>query len=361
MQKKAILCLIPLFFQLINCSQTIRNRSEKQDLYASGKIYVACKGDNAVSVIDVAENRLINKIPVDVEPRDLTVSPNQKLLAVVHESVGVLSLIDTIADTLKKEYRFPRGVQPILAEFSTDSTLICMVRSSEPLVKKPVGDLYLVSINLVSTNELDVIGQNQFLTHIKIIYSKKYNIICASAESGPGLLDRPLSPGWVIDFKTRKTLAKASGLGPYDIELSPDGDFIYSNIFPDGFIKWDLQRRQATRLAPARPWRNFEVSLNGKRLYAFGANLVISPAILYPAIFYVDLETMNEQRYKLPYQLETFSYNRTKMVLSTKSFSLYFTRYSEGLVAVFDLDQKKVVTEIAIGNQPVDLLYIIPK
>lgn len=358
MCNKVTLCLIPLLLQIINCSQTVRDRHEKRDLSTHGKIYVACKGDDVVSVIDVAENRLIGKIPVEVEPEELTVSPNQKLLAVTHQFAEMLSIIDTNADTLKEEYRFPRGVQPILVEFATDSTLICIVRSSKPLVKRPVGELYLVSINLFSTNNiLDVIGQNQFLTYVKIIYSEKYNIICVSAGSGPGLFARPLSPGWVVDFKTRKTLVKASGLGPHDIELSPDGNFIYSNPFAGGFIKWDIRRQKATKLAPAGPWSQFELSVNGKQLYGLG----IDSQKTNLAIVYVDLETMKEQRYKLPYLFEILSFNHTKMVLARENDTLYLTRYIEDRIIAFDLGQKKVVTEIAIGNWPVDLLYVTPK
>jgi len=350
---RIILFLFILFFQVINCSQTVREKHDEQILQRPAKIYVACQADDVVSVIDVAENRLIRNIPVAMPPKDLTVSPNQNLLGVVHETAGLLSLIDTHADTLKGKYRFPQGVEPLSAEFATDSTLLCLVRSSRPLVQKPVGNLYLLYINLFSTDELTVLGQNQFASDLKIIYAKKYGIICVSAGD-PWSHARPLSPGWVVDFETGKTLAKARGLGPYDIELSPDGEYIYSNIFADGLIKWDIQRQEGTRLARDRGWGQFELSSNGKWLYGFGADLKRTNL----AIVYVDIATMKEQRHQLSYPLETSSFNRTKMALARENNTLYFIRYFEGLVVAFDIVQKKIVREVATGKQPVDLLYV---
>lgn len=353
---KVILCLFILFFQVINCSQTVLEKHDEKTLQRPGKIYVACQTDDVVSVIDVAENRLIRTIPVAMPPKDLTVSPNQNLLGVVHETAGLLSLIDTHADTLKGKYRFPEGVEPLSAEFATDSTLVCLVRSSNPLVQEPVGDLYLTYINLFSANELTVLGQNQFASDLKIIYAKKHGIICVSAGD-PWSHARPLSPGWVVDFETGKSLAKASGLGPYDIELSRDGDYIYSNIFADGLIKWDIQRQEGTRLARARGWRQFELSSNGKWLYGFGFDSERTKM----AIVYVDIATMKEQHFQLPYPSETVSVNRTRMVLSRENNTLYFTRYFEDLVVAFDIVQKKIVRELLIGKHPVDLLIAKPK
>src|SRR5713101_9902993 len=67
-------------------------------LAAGPKVYVGLFKDDAVAVVDTAQNRVVSTIPVPKGPHGLVITPDGRKVYVSSDGASTVSVIDTASD-----------------------------------------------------------------------------------------------------------------------------------------------------------------------------------------------------------------------------------------------------------------------
>ncbi len=85
-----------------------------------GPLFVVNGAGNTVSVIDLAERRVVRTIPVGTEPRGCALTPDGRRLFVANHTEGTVSLINTRRRRVARTIPLPLGVNPFAIAITDD-------------------------------------------------------------------------------------------------------------------------------------------------------------------------------------------------------------------------------------------------
>src|SRR5262245_65558225 len=91
---------------------------------AGPKAYVGNFKDNTISVIDIAEKRVLATVPVPPGPHGIVITPDNRWVYVASDGASTVSVIDTATDKLVENIEV--GKNPHGVEVKTDGKL-CLV------------------------------------------------------------------------------------------------------------------------------------------------------------------------------------------------------------------------------------------
>ena len=112
---------------------------------AGPKAYVGNFKDNTVSVIDIAEKRVLTTVPIPPGPHGIVITPDNRWVYVASDGTSTVSVIDTTTDKLIENIEVgknphglavtPDGKFVLVAVYDTDSVAFIDTAS-----RKVVGD-----------------------------------------------------------------------------------------------------------------------------------------------------------------------------------------------------------------------------
>lgn len=246
------------------------------------KLYVLHSQGHALSIIDVATQKIIGSLDVGELPHGVAAPASQKLLYVTIEGEDGMVVVDTQQDKVIKEYDF-FGPRPNENDVTSDGRIVYL-----PIL----GDgLYQV----FDTEKEEIIAEiptDGFPHNVVISADDKYAYLSpmdrgtisvkALEESGlPTSLNQKI---YVVDMATHKTIATIdTGDAPRPIAISPDGKYLYVNTDGlQGFLTLDLVKREVisrveyslTEREKARPSRTHGlwVTPDGKEVWTCDVN-----------------------------------------------------------------------------------------
>jgi YVTN family beta-propeller protein len=174
----------------------------------SGTLLVLNKSDNTVSLIDLANRKVVATVPTGIGPHEVAVSPNGKLAVVANYGAQTpgssLTVIDIPAKKVLKtielgEYRRPHGI-------------VWLKGDEVALTAEANKALLVVDVNTGKVLSNVVTDQN--VSHMVVVSPKHAKAFVANIGSGSVT---------VIDLKTLKKIADlTTGAGAEGIDISPD-------------------------------------------------------------------------------------------------------------------------------------------
>ena len=236
----AVLALLAIALILASAAGT----AEKANVKVS-KLYVVCKGDNVVRVLNVSSGAVERTIQVGSQPVSITLSGNGRRALVANSGDGTISLLDTVNDSLLNSYRAEDG--PWKAAFSLDNSLayvsnhntynvyIIDLASGDRLTSAQAdfpsgiaagddGLLYVASTVKNTVNVVDP-ATGEVLRKIPVGGSPS-NIVVV--HGGPLLVANTGGASVsFIDTASHNVTYASAGNGAYDIAVSPDGRTAY--------------------------------------------------------------------------------------------------------------------------------------
>src|ERR1041384_4606510 len=73
-------------------------------IHAQARAYVTQPCNNTVAVIDTGTNKVVDTIPVGIDPFAVAVTPDGTRVYVTHRSASIISVIDTATDKVIRTF-----------------------------------------------------------------------------------------------------------------------------------------------------------------------------------------------------------------------------------------------------------------
>ncbi len=261
--------------------------SEQVEVHCD-KLYVTCKGENYVQVINVSNGTVDRMIQVGSQPYLMAISTDGTRALVANYDDGTISVIDTANDTVINTFNVKKG--PTGIAFSTDGSRayvsnayglqisIYDVTTGDRIVTVPAvqpsgiaaGGDGLVYAADPGSNQLLIIDPAAGLISATIPTGGSFNSI-AIVPGGPALI-ASTTDGNVsfVDLASRKvTDSVSSGNGPYGIAVSPDNRTAYvTNMNGNTLSILNLSTRTVVgRVTIGRMPAGLAVSEDGRQVY----------------------------------------------------------------------------------------------
>lgn len=277
--------IITLILTLSLCSGTV---TSEQAVVHNDKLYVTCKGDNSIQVINVSTGAVDRMIPAGSQPYIITLSTDGSRALVANYDSGTVSVIDTANDTIINTFNVEHG--PTGVAISKDNTRayvsnafsfcisIYNVATGDRIVTMPavqpagiaIGEDGLMYAVDPGSNSLLIIDPVAGLINVTIPMGDSYNGITI-VPGGPALLSST-TDGNVsfFDLATRKlTDMVPAGNGPYGTAVSPDRQTAYiTNMNGNTVTVLDLDARAVRETIPVGKMpAGVAVSDDGQRVY----------------------------------------------------------------------------------------------
>ncbi len=242
--------------------------SEQVEVH-NDKLYVTCKGENYVQVINVSTGAVDRMIPVGSQPYLIALNTDHARALVVNYDDGTISVIDTADDTLVNTFKVEQG--PTGVAFSNDGSRayvsnaygfqisIYDVATGDRIVTMPAvhpsgiaaGEDGLVYALDPGDNRLLVINPATGLIDAVIPAGGSFNGIVI-VPGGTALISSTTDGNIsFVDLASRKVNASVSaGNGPYGMAVSPDNRTVYvTNMNGNTLAVLDLSNRAITGTA----------------------------------------------------------------------------------------------------------------
>lgn len=190
------------------------------------RLYVVCKADDAVSVVDIATREEVATIalPVGASPEGVAITPNGAKVYVVNRQLDSVSVIDTATNTVVAG-PIPVGSSPRDAKVSDDGTKVIVVGEGPPVI-------ILTATDTLSATFLDDIGtQRDVAVHGDRAYVTNFSF--NPPVEAKGAVKAVPAPGQasldVYDLATEAYLTSIEVLGntAYGVDLLGSGACAY--------------------------------------------------------------------------------------------------------------------------------------
>lgn len=246
------------------------------------KLYVLHSQGHALSIIDVATQKIIGTLDVGELPHGIAAPDSQKLLYVTVEGEDGMVVVDTQQDKVIKEYSL-FGQRPNENDVTSDGRIVYL-----PIL----GDGIYQVFDTKKEEIVAEIATDGFPHNVVISPDDKYAYLSPmdrGTSSVKAIEDLGLPTSfnqkiYVVDMATHKTIATIdTGDAPRPIAISPDGKYLYVNVDGlQGFLTLDLEKREVlsrveyslTEREKARPSRTHGlwVSPDGKEVWTCDVN-----------------------------------------------------------------------------------------
>jgi YVTN family beta-propeller protein len=124
---------------------------------AGSKAYVGNFKDNTISVIDIAEKRVLATVPVPPGPHGIVITPDNRWVYVASDGASTVSVIDTATDKLVENIEVgknphgvavtPDGKFVLVAVYDTDSVALIDTASRKVVASVPVGKPHNIAVH----------------------------------------------------------------------------------------------------------------------------------------------------------------------------------------------------------------------
>jgi YVTN family beta-propeller protein len=121
------------------------------------KAYIGLFGDNAVAVLDTANNQVLTTIPVAPGPHGVVITPDDKRVYVSSDGASTVSVIDTATDAVTNTIEVgqtphglaitPDGSRVLVAGFGTDMVSAIDTSTNKVVWRVPVGNPHNFAIS----------------------------------------------------------------------------------------------------------------------------------------------------------------------------------------------------------------------
>ena len=274
-----------LIIALILCSVTV---SSRQVAVHNDKLYVTCKGENSIQVINVSTGAVDRIIQAGSQPYIIVLSTDGSRAMVANYDSGTVSVIDTVNDKVINTFNVEHG--PTGVAFSNDNSLayvsnafsfcisIYNVATGDRIVTMPavqpagiaLGEDGMVYAVDTGRNSLLIIDPAAGLLNATIPMGDSYNGI-AFVPGGPALLSST-TDGNVsfFDLATRNVTDMVHvGNGPYGIAVNPYHQAAYiTNMNGNTVAVLDLGARAVRgTVSVGKMPAGVAVSEDGQRVY----------------------------------------------------------------------------------------------
>jgi YVTN family beta-propeller protein len=259
-----------------------------QTLVHNDKLFVTCKGDNTVQVVNVLTGAVDSIIPVGSQPYIIVLSTDGSRALVANYDSGTVSVIDTASYTVINTFNVEHG--PTGIAFSNDNSMayvsnafsfcisIYNVATGDRIVTVPavqpagiaLGEDGMVFAVDTGRNSLLIIDPAAGLLNATIPMGDSYNGI-AFVPGGPALLSST-TDGNVsfFDLATRNVTDMVHvGNGPYGIAVNPYHQAAYiTNMNGNTVAVLDLDARAVrSTVSVGKMPAGVAVSEDGQRVY----------------------------------------------------------------------------------------------
>lgn len=124
---------------------------------AGPKAYVGNFKDNTVSVIDIAEKRVLSTVPIPPGPHGIVITPDNRWVYVASDGASTVSVIDTTTDKLIENIEVgknphglavtPDGKFVLVAVYDTDSVAFIDTANRKVVGTVPVGKPHNIAVH----------------------------------------------------------------------------------------------------------------------------------------------------------------------------------------------------------------------
>ena len=124
---------------------------------AGPKAYVGNFKDNTVSVIDIAENRVLATVPVPPGPHGIAITPDNRWVYVASDGASTVSVIDTATDKLVGNIEVgknphgvavtPNGTLILVGVYDTDTVAFIDTQTKKVVGGVPVGKPHNIAVH----------------------------------------------------------------------------------------------------------------------------------------------------------------------------------------------------------------------
>lgn len=277
--------IIGIFLALCLCSTTV---ASEQVVVHNDKLYVTCKGDNSIQVINVSAGAVDRMIPAGSQPYLMALSPDGSRALVVNYDSGTVSVVDTANDSVINTFNVEQG--PTGVAISGDNALafvsnaysFCLsiynVVTGDRIVTVPVShpagiavgrDGLAYAVN-PGGNSLLIIDPSTGLISATVPTVDSNNGIVFINESTALLSSTTDGNVSFFDTATRQVTGMVpSGNGPSGVAVSPDRQTAYvSNMNGNTVTVLDLAARTIRGTIPVGKMpAGIAVSDDGRHVY----------------------------------------------------------------------------------------------
>ena len=322
------------------------------------KLYVLHSLGHALSIIDVATQKIIGTLDVGELPHGVAAPDSQELLYVTIEGENGMVVVDTQRDKVIKKYDF-LGQRPNENDVTSDGRIVYL-----PILGDGIYQVFdTKKETIVAEIPTDGFPHNVVISpDDKFAYLSPMDrgIISIKTIEERGLPTSFNQKIYVVDMATHKTIATIdTGDAPRPIAINPNGKYLYVNVDGlQGFLTLDLEKREVisrveyslTEREKARPSRTHGlwVTPDGKQVWTADVN--------HGLIFGFDA-TQNP-----PVQIARVETNVPAYWLegTPDGKTLYVTSAPGDVVSVIDIASRKVTSVIQLpkGSAPKRMLVL---
>lgn len=200
------------------------------------RAFVSNGGDNALSVVDLSQRRIIKTIPVGLSPHGLRMSPDGKVIYVANTGDGTVSVVG-VAD-LAEIARIPVGKGPVQVAFTPDGkrSYVTLRDENSTAVIDTLSQRVIAKIR-VASGPIQVFASPN---------GREVYVANQGVKTAPG---ETLS---VIDTASEKVVAEiVTGAGAHGVVVNRSGNRVFvANAFANTVSVIDPVSRKVLRNVP---------------------------------------------------------------------------------------------------------------
>jgi len=288
---------------------------------AAPKAYVGLFKDNAVAVLDTAENRVIGTIAVPPGPHGLVVTPDGRKVYVSSDGASTVSVIDTATDKVVAQIEV--GANPHGLAMSRDgrSVLVSGFGTNQAVLVDTATDRVVGSVPVPQPHNAAIAPDG------RIAY------VASQAQNSLALV--------AVDLTTRTVVARVPlDKTPRALDFSPDGTRLYFTVAGAAAVQvLDPATRQVVAQIPVGASPHFSPFTADGRLALVVAQGPGELQLVDPAAGALAGEVSVG---KAPHWVAATADGRIA----------YVTNEGSNDVSVVDLAGRRVVATVAVGNAP---------
>ena len=341
-KKQIFISLLFLSFAL-SCRK-IKEPLEPDDSSPSSnfKVYVTNSGSKSISVIDGSRLTVIKTVEVAANPTIIAACPVKPLIVVGQHSISSISVISTVSDSLI--YTMPLPWEPVDVVLDYDSKAYVILDPD----KSVFSDQYIASIDIVTNTFTD-----------SLFFSETTNSLSSLAISPSGILygaclvwptaDYFQAPTPLILDTTTGQRIKFNTFSNSIVKLFPDANYAYLGFgeHDDNLSIFDLQTFQVIKL----------VRLNHND-GPIAVSLSPTTERMYIANNYSKSISVLEAGTYVLNSIITLSSAPFEIAISPDGQYIFATLPESDKVAVIDSKDNRVVKEILVGSNPLEIIAI---
>lgn len=185
------------------------------------RAFVTLAGENAVALVDLNRNEVVQKISVGKYPHGLRISPDGKWVYIADVEENAVSVVDTT--TLSEVARIPVGKAPVQVGFTPDGSRVYVSLRDEDQVA------------VIDTESRSVIAQVAVGSNPIQVHATPDGAFIYVANQGTK--SRPADTVSVIDVARGNVAATIrTGAGAHGVSVSSDGRYVFVSNIADGTV-----------------------------------------------------------------------------------------------------------------------------